>query len=383
MKPMIHCRHFSGYKPCGLNKLCDKSCPSMEVPLTRILIVHLGALGAVIRATSLLRAIKKKYPKCHITWVTEKPCDQLLLNNPHIDRVLLSTTSDLLALRCLKFDVAFCIDKSLTAAGILKSTKIDFIYGFNSTEGGAIVPANPEAQELWELGLDNHKKFFINKKPETQLMIEALNLGHYRADSYILSLTGEEQSLAKDRREIWKEDRSFLVGLNTGCAPTIKYKKLSVSQHRDLITRLNIYPEIKVVLLGGPEDTERNNSIARGLNVVNSPTQLGLRDGICSVEACDVVVSGDSLGMHLGIALQKWVVAWFGPTCAHEIELYSRGVKVNSQIGCSPCWKRSCQNTPMCYEMVNLDDIVSGVLKGLSWARKSSLYKPHLSETPF
>jgi heptosyltransferase-2 len=83
-----------------------------------------------------------------------------------------------------------------------------------------------------------------------------------------------------------------------------------------------------------------------------------------SMDACDVVVSGDSLGMHMAIALKKWTVAWFGPTCAHEIDLYDRGVHVLTAAPCSPCWKRSCNRTPMCYDRVSTTDIIQGVRAG-------------------
>ena len=77
---MIHCRHFNGYKPCGKHELCDNLCPSMDIPVARILIVHLEALGAVVRSTSLLAAIKRQYPSSHITWVTQAPAHHLLKN---------------------------------------------------------------------------------------------------------------------------------------------------------------------------------------------------------------------------------------------------------------------------------------------------------------
>ena len=73
-----------------------------------------------------------------------------------------------------------------------------------------------------------------------------------------------------------------------------------------------------------------------------------------SVAACDMVISGDSLGLHMGIAMKKWCVAWFGPTCDQEIELYDRGVKVLANAPCSPCWKRVCDRKPMCYDLVDL-----------------------------
>jgi heptosyltransferase-2 len=139
--------------------------------------------------------------------------------------------------------------------------------------------------------------------------------------------------------------------------------------------------DIKIVLLGGPEDTKRNQEIAYGMPVTLTPTDAGLRDGLISTSACDIIVTGDSLGMHMGIALEKWTVAWFGPTCAQEIDLYDRGVKVITKAACSPCWLRSCHKETMCYDQVDLNELVEGVEKGIEWITSSS--KQHLSVTPY
>ena len=115
--------------------------------------------------------------------------------------------------------------------------------------------------------------------------------------------------------------------------------------------------------------------------MIQSPTRKGLRDGLASVEACDLIFSGDSLGMHMGIALKKWVVAWFGPTCAQEIDLYGRGVKVMTKATCSPCWKRVCSQPVMCYDQVDFDQALNGLSKGIEWLTLSS--KQHFPETSF
>src|SRR4051812_34465650 len=128
--PMTDCRHFNGYKPCGKSEICDALCPSLSVPTSRILLIHLEAIGAVVRSTALLPAIRRKFPGCHLTWVTQKPCDQLLKHNPYVDRVLTTTQDDLLQLSALEFDVALVIDKSLKAAGVLKQTQADMVFGF-------------------------------------------------------------------------------------------------------------------------------------------------------------------------------------------------------------------------------------------------------------
>ena len=113
MDPRTDCSYFTGTKPCGRNQTCNSSCTQYVKRGSQILLIHLGALGAVVRSTALLKSIKKKYPHSQITWVTAKPANQLLANHPDIHRVLTLSEIDLLALSVLTFDVAFVIDKSL------------------------------------------------------------------------------------------------------------------------------------------------------------------------------------------------------------------------------------------------------------------------------
>lgn len=379
----IGCRYFNGYKPCGKNTACERSeCTSYSSVEERILIVHLEALGAVLRSTSLLPAIKRKYPRSHITWVTKAPAHHLLAGNELIDRIVVEP---FLALSALRFDLALVIDKSLEASGILARTQAAEVRGFRADPfTGAILPANPEARELWDIGLNDHLKFKVNKKTEQHLVHESVALGTYSRDEYVLRLSAAEQELSRIRRHAWSPSGAPVIGINTGCAPMLPAKKLTVEGHRELISRILADEKLRglpVVLLGGPEDAERNSQIARDLPVQLSPTGKGLRDGLASVAACDLVFSGDSLGMHMAVAQQKWVVAWFGPSCEQEIDLYERGRKILTKAPCSPCWKRVCGQKVMCYDQVDFNEVLNGLKEGLSWLTLSS--KPHFRETSF
>lgn len=319
----------------------------------------------MLRSTALLAPIKRKFPNSHITWITQKPADQLLMHNPLVDRVLNYELSSVLALRALNFDVCFCIDKSFAATGLAAEIQSELFFGFQlDAKSGSIVPATEAAFELWSLGLSNQKKFFENQKPETQLTCEALELSPYKRDSYLLPLTEQEQKETERRKRLWSQGTKIIVGLNTGCSDVIRYKKMSVRAHRDLIAKVSANSKFQIVLLGGREDAIRNQEVAEGLDVIQSPTDSGLRDGIISCNACDIIVSGDSLGMHIGIALSKWMIAWFGPTCRQEIDLYDKGIKVLSEATCGPCWKRFCDQPTMCYDLVDLEKIYSGILLG-------------------
>ena len=380
--PVTNCRYFNGYKPCSKSVSCSSDCSLMDVIQESVLIVHLGALGAVVRSTSLLGAIRQKHPKAKIIWLTEKLALPLLQNHPDLDLVVAADHDGWLSLQSYDFSNAYVIDKSLKASGLVSSLKVKNILGFKALNG-VILPATPAAEELWNLGLNNFEKFFVNQKPETQLIAEALELNYHR-NKYQIPLTVEEKKIAETRRHKWGEsDKKWVIGINTGCSPVIPYKKLTVDFQKKIVRSLSARPDVKVVLLGGPEDTQRNKEIADGLAVISSETESGLRDGLISVAACDIVITGDSLGMHMAISQQKWVVAWFGPTCAQEIDLFDCGVKVISSAECAPCWKRSCQKSSMCYDQVSFQEIISGVEKGIQFWQQMSLSKQPFSEISF
>lgn len=354
--------------------VCHRSqCSSFDEVKENILVMHLGALGAVVRSTALLRALKRKHPHSRMVWVTQAPAHHLLAHHPLIDHVVLLEDLKLHPLTALDYSHGYCIDKSLVAVRALKEFKVERILGFTADSiSGAILPATDAAFELWELGLSNHKKFFVNQKTESQLVHEALELGEYKRDEYELALTPAEKVEAKRRRKMW--GRRILVGFNVGCSSVIPYKKLPVEKQRELIRNIQAKwgEAVQCVLLGGREDLELAQAIARELDVIISPMDRGLRDGMVSLSACDLVVTGDSLGLHLGVAFRKWVVAWFGPTCAHEIDLYDRGVKVMAQVECSPCWKRQCNQPTMCYDQVPIQELLLGIEEGVKWKSLSS-----------
>ena len=108
----------------------------------------------------------------------------------------------------------------------------------------------------------------------------------------------------------------------------------------------------------------RNAEIARQIDgmVISTPTEDGLRKGLCYVNLCDLVISGDSFGMHAAIGLRKHVISWFGVTSATEVNLFGRGEKlVPEGLECSPCWKRECPYNLECIDMVDLKRIEESV----------------------
>lgn len=365
MASPIDCKRFTGYKPCAPGKLCA-SCQERRPRGRMVLIINLDALGAVLMTTALLPAVKRRDPASTVHWVTMPAAMPLLENNPLIDRVWPYDFETVTILQALRYHRLYSVDKSPRSDALAMMVRAGEKLGFGLDRRGAIVPFNREAEYAYRLGLDDGLKFRENKVTGVRFLAQALRLD-YRGDEYILELSGPEKSLASEfRRKNRIADSDIAVGFNTGCSDLFPNKKMTVEQHLWLIKRIRkALPKARLVLLGGRAETERNREIARraGPFVINSPTDEGLRRGIVYLQACDLVVTGDTSAMHMAIALKKWVVVWFGLSCSSEIELFGRGEKIVSKLDCAPCWKKACDHLS-CIRQLDMEAMLAAVLRG-------------------
>jgi ADP-heptose:LPS heptosyltransferase len=358
------CKHFTGYKPCFPGTACYKECVDHQPIGKKILIVNLDAMGAVVQTTAMLPAIKRKYPNSHISWITLKNAYRLLDNNPYLDAVYVWEPENWMILQQMQFDIVYQTDKTKRSCAFAGTLNAKETIGFGLNANGKIIPLNPEAEYSYILGLDDELKFRKNTLYGTQILQESMKL-KYKRDEYVLELSSEEKEFcAAYKKEHNLNSNAFIVGFNTGCSYLYENKKMTIDQHVELINAMSSIKGVKLVLVGGPEDTERNAEIVRrvGNAVVSTPTTEGVRRGICYENICDVIITGDSFGMHVAIGLKKHVIAWFGLSCWSEIDLYDRGIKLIPEgLFCAPCWKRKCPYNLECIQMIDLKRITAEV----------------------
>lgn len=357
------CKNFSGYKPCFPDHDCWKDGCKEHNPIgTRILIINLDAMGDVLMTTAQLPSIKRKYPQSTIYWVTLKIAVGLLQSNPYIDRVMAYDFETLAILQSLKFDIVMNVDKSLRSGSLAMQVDAIERLGFGVNEYAKIIPLNPGADYNYQLGMDDHLKFKVNQRLGQDYLAETFNLS-YQRDDYVFHFAQHELKFIDEyRKEINVTNNDEIVGFNTGCSNLYPNKKMTIGQHTALIEKFLSYNRFKIMLLGGPEDEERNNEISNHFpgKVINTPTRDGVRKGACYENIPHVIITGDSFGMHLAIALKKYVIAWFGLSCWTEIDLYDRGVKLFPEgLFCAPCWKKSCPYNLECVQMIDLEKIVA------------------------
>jgi ADP-heptose:LPS heptosyltransferase len=353
----LDCRYFIGEKPCKFKVLCD-GCPHYSPMGKRILIIKFAAIGDVLRTTPLLRGLKKKYPNSHITWLTDPAAASLLKDIPYLDRLISYNGAETITRFLVeRFDILICLDKEVRATGLAMLINAIDKIGFGLTEYGTIFPFDHRSKYAFELGVNDELKFRVNQKTYPEIIFEMVGLPYHR-DEYVFVLPDTSKKKAMVKAKQWKmKSTDLVIGLNTGSGTVFATKKWTIPGFIELSELIypKYRPKVKILLLGGPEEVERNKDILRKSRVplIDTGTDNNLTDFCGILNLCDIVVTADSLAMHLAIALKKPVVAFFGPTVAQEIEVYDRGETIVVKADCAPCYRKECNQPISCMERLD------------------------------
>jgi heptosyltransferase-2 len=349
------CRHYSGYKPCGQREDCT-ACPDYAPWGGQILIVKLAATGDVIRTTTILSGLHKHYPDNCITWLTDPAAIPLLKSNPMIDRLYPFTVDGLSAVQAANYTLLLNFEKEARALGFVRSVTAYKRKGFVASRSGTPIAADADSEYALQLGLSDELKFRVNTLTYPQIIYEMAGLP-YEGQEYVLELSDEASQFAHRFAERLGSAGcrpAKIIGINTGCGTVFATKRWTVAGFVELIEDLATLPSTRLVLLGGPLEIEFNREILSrvGDRVIDSGCNNSMEEFLGLIECCDLVVSSDSLAMHLAIGRKKQVVAIFGPTCHQEVDLFGRGEKVVTDFDCAPCYRTECTRHPSCMEVL-------------------------------
>lgn len=331
----------------------------------KILIIKFAAIGDVLRTTPILSQLKKKYSDAKIWWLTESISYEVLYNNPLIDRVVLYNQTNFNRLKKIHFDILINLDKDKRATYSAMQIAADIKKGFGQAKKGEVIPLDKDSNYAYRLGIDDELKFRKNKKTYQQISFEQIGL-RFKGERYMLKLKKQDIDYAvrKLKAKGLKEE-AIKIGIVAGSGDAFAGKKLPLESYIKIIEGLLNYNGIQIVLLGGSREKRTNKKLIKHFKdlIIDSGCNNAIGQFAAIIDNCDVVITGDTLTMHLGIALNKYVIVSFGSTAANEIELYGKGEKIIPEIKCSPCYKRKCPIGEKCMQIIKPDDIVKKVIE--------------------
>jgi ADP-heptose:LPS heptosyltransferase len=366
------CKFFIGDRPCVWHKqtgvLC--TCDHYEKVDERLLIIKLDAMGDVLRSTALLPPIVEAHPRAAITWITRKESVPLLQRNPYVAEVLEFGPEALIHLQTRTFDRVINLDASKISAALATAARSSRKDGFVLDERGYVQPTNDAARRWLEAGIfDDIKR--QGSSTYQDRMADILGLAG-RKHHYVFELAADEVRRARAHLEsIGLDFERPVIGLNTGAGGRWPLKQWREEGYLELVARVGRRENVQFLLLGGPAEQERNDRLkgASTVRLLDPGCDNTVRHFAALLSHCDMAVTGDTLAMHLSLALGKRTVVLFGPTSAAEIELYGLGEKVVPKMECLSCYKTSCDFVPNCMDLISTDMVERAVERQLAIAR--------------
>jgi heptosyltransferase-2 len=331
--------------------------------------VKLGATGDVLRTTSFLPGLHRRWPGAHVSWLTLPESAVLFAGNRLVDEVFTTDGAFVpAAMAARDYDLVCCPDADATTVALAQTLRLrpgGQRLGFALDEAGDVVPLSEAARRWFVLGLSDARKK-ANRATYQEMVGAVLELPAPVADRPQVVLRDDERQRARDwllRACPAASGAKGLLGLNSGAGRRWPKKQWTLAGQVGLVRRMHERGWI-TLLYGGPEEVERHRDLLAGCppgSVVDTGTDNTLRDFASRLDLCRVLVTGDTLALHVGVALGKKVVALFGPTSAAEIELYGDGAKVfTGELDCLCCYG-DCHKSPHCQDLISVDMVLAAL----------------------
>ncbi len=294
--------------------------------MSKIAIIKIGATGDVVRTSVLLHLYKND----EITWITAKH-NIAVLPFKQLNLVKIVAIEDIAASGIMdeKFDFIISLDDDMKCASLASALKSNHLFGAYTQDNKVVY--TPSANEWFDMRLSSR----FGKEKADQIKWE--NKTSYQEILFRMlghTFNGEEYLI---REDVFASGPMNVIGIE-------------VRADAHLPTKMwNQYDKLAELL--------RND----GYEVVFFKDREQIKDYMQDIGNTSLIISGDTLGMHIGLALKIPVVAIFTCTSAVEIFGYGRMEKI-----ISPYLEKAFYKTdyiPEAVESITLEDVYGAVKK--------------------
>ena len=281
------------------------------------------SFGDILRITPLLNLYKNN----DVIWVSDERAFPLLENNPYIKKLLPFDLITVLRLESEEFDTVINLEKIPGICALSDKIKAWKRYGFRFNNRTGEAEAYDKAFEVLAVAADplSKKK---NSKTSQELLFEMVG-EKWRGEEYILGYKPKTKEI-------------YDVGLNIKIGPKWPTKAWSIKNWDNLENLL-----------------KKNRLSVTRQDKQDDKILTDLYSYIDWINSSKVIVSIDSLGLHLATALKKYALGLFGPTPHKEFCFYGKGEAIlpEKNFDCVPCFKSVCKNDEFCLDNINYENV--------------------------
>lgn len=336
--------------------------------INKILIIRFSSIGDIILTTPVLMALKEKYPKAELFYVTKKEYVELVELFPNVDDI-------------------FCIDSKNKIKGLIELIKKINLERFN-----LLIDLHRSLRSiiLYYFSFAKHKLHYSKYRFKRFLRIhfkwKLLSKNLHVIDYYFKPL--EKFGISSNNRELKLSVSKDLQGLVEnkfgivndnliiGICPGAKWetKRWPIDKFAELGDKLIDSLNAKVILLGGPDDLLIGEKME--YLMMNKPINLigktSLSELVALIKWCNIIITNDSSPLHIAVALKIPSISIFGPTTLDfGFGPYGDGhIVLEKDLSCRPCSSHGSKKCPdktfKCMELITCDEVFQAVKKILN-----------------
>jgi lipopolysaccharide heptosyltransferase II len=319
-----------------------------------ILVIRPGGIGDAILLLPSIRLLKNTYPDATITVLAERRNCEVFSLSPTVDRLLLyDRPGGLLQAIRGEFDVVIDSEQwHRLSAVAARLTGAPLIIGYGT---------NVRARLFTHLISYSHNDYEMNSFFN---LLTPLGIDH---PDEIVSPFLVVPDVARQKVEAMLGSLVTKPFVAIFSGASIPERRWWVNKFGEMAARL-FQKGIPVVVVGGKADAaDGENIVARkfGLNLAG---RTSLAETAAVIDMSNLLVSGDSGILHIGVGLGKPTVSLFGPGIAKKwAPRGPRHTVINKNLPCSPCTKygytSKCPVNARCMAEITVDEVVAAVEK--------------------
>lgn len=339
----------------------------------RILVIKMSAIGDVILATSLIPALKKKYPDSHLAWFAEPRVVELLEGNPLLDEIIVWNRKEwtrlFKSLRWIQlsreiFDLRKKLknarfDLVLDAQCLLKSSFWAWVSGAPRRVG---FKSKERSQIFMTESFTRDYEYEMISAESRQL---ANHIG-ISSNSMPMSIHPSDR-VRKEARE--KIEKNKIIGKYAVICPftTRPQKHWLENYWQELVPELIAKHRLSLLIMGGPDNTEAANRFETFTDkMVSLAGQTSLIEGAAIIEGAEFLIGVDTGMTHLGSAMKTPTVGIWGSTRPYLKGETAQTVILYDHLECSPCHRRpTCNGAFTCMQEITPKRILDAVDQAL------------------
>lgn len=334
--------------------------------LLRILIIHTAFIGDIVLSTPLIKKIKESYDNCSITYVTTPIGAEILKNNPNLNNIIIYDKKgehkglkgiwDLgKRLRYENFNIVITPHRYLRSSILSWLSRSPIRRGYDIATGSFLF---------------TDKIHYDKSKHEVEKLLSFVNCEKTNNKRYEIELFPSDKNV-EFADSIWEKnnlDNYKIISINPGSKWFTK--QWPIDYFNILIKNLNKYDSIKVIVLGGKEET---NLPIFNENTIDLRGKTSLLELSEILKRSDIVLTNDSSPIHIASAFKKpKIFAIFGPTVkSFGFFPWSLNCEIfeTNNLKCRPCGIHGGTSCPekhfKCMKNITPDSILRKIINYL------------------